>query len=648
MLRHFKVLTEAAIQRPDDRISRLPLLDNGEIELLDAWSHGPRVSSKAGCVHEFVLSQADRTPGKTAVSYGDEHLTFGELAERSAKLALHLQSIDVGSGDLVGIYLQRTPATVIALLGVLRAGAAYVPLDPSYPSERIAFMMGDAKVKVILTSTELAQSLPKCGAQVIRLDKDDWMSTPAKPAAANRPASPDSLAYVMYTSGSTGTPKGVRIPHRCVVNLLTSLRQAPGLGPDDVLLSITTLSFDISVLEIFLPLTVGAHLVLAGPDVAGDGQVLKRHLETVKPTFLQATPATWRILIHSGWRGDRRMKGVAAGEAWGWDLASPMLESCSSVWNGYGPTETTVYASMRALNRDEGRVHMGGAIANGALYVLDENRQRVPIGVPGELYIGGAGVGDGYLNRPELTDEKFVSSPFDSSDKSRLYRSGDRVRYCSDGTIEFLGRIDHQIKLRGFRIEPGEIQSALVKFSGVKQAVVVLREDRPGDQRLVAYLLTDGRELAPPSEMRAFLRQYLPDYMLPNQFVRLEAFPLTPSGKIDRKALPAPDPNSAPKDDASGKPASAIEEQVASMFADVLGCKSVGVLDNFFEIGGHSLLATQVVARIRSSFGIELSLIDFFDEPTVAGLARRLDATLGSMPDTEGNIAVDKRDVAEF
>ena len=631
LLGHLAVLLEAAVADPERRLSELPLLTPGERAQLERWGRAPMPAPADRCLHDLVAAQAARTPAADAVTMGTRSLSYAELSAQAAELAGRLAALGVGAGDLVGVALERDPLMVVALLGVLQSGAAYVPIDPAYPSERVAFMLEDARAAALLTTAALAARLPHGEARVLCLDERDEAadSTRSSPVHAARPAGPDDTAYVIYTSGSTGRPKGVEVSHRSAVNLLASLRRAPGLDSRDVLLAVTTLSFDISVLEVFLPLSVGARLEIVTRAEAADGHALARRLAESGATVLQATPSTFRMLLDAGWTGDGRLKAVLGGEAWDWRLATQLLERCGSIWNGYGPTEATVYTTMREVRPGEGRVHMGGPVGNVELAVLDEDGQPVPIGVPGELHVGGAGVAKGYLRRPELTAERFVRSAVSGA---RRYRTGDRVRWRSDGTLEYLGRLDEQLKLRGVRVEPGEIQEALSRHPDVAEALVVLREDRPGDQRLVAYLVASGAELPPPSALRDVLRSWLPEGLIPAAFVRLPAFPRTPVGKVDRRALPAPDADDAARERTSVAPQGPVQALVAELLAGVLGVSRVGAHDDFFELGGHSLLATRLVSRLRDAFEIELPLADVFATPTVAGLAGRIEALRRSAP----------------
>jgi polyketide synthase PksJ len=525
----------------------------------------------------------------------------------------------------------------VGVLGILKAGGAYVPLDPAYPKERLAFMLADASISILLTQTRLLDSLPETQAQVMCLDTD-WPTiaqsvVSSRPSVASNPPSPissDHLAYVIYTSGSTGRPKGVQIPHRAVVNFLSSMREQPGLTQNDVLLSVTTLAFDIAGLELFLPLTVGACVVLVSRDIAADGTRLSAELIRTGATVMQATPATWRLLLEAGWRGNPNLKILCGGEALPRELADHLVTKGSSLWNLYGPTETTIWSIAGQVEVEAGPVVLGRPIANTQIYILDAQLNTTPLGVPGELYIGGDGLAWGYLHRPELTAEKFIPHPFTDSG-SRLYGTGDLARWRADGTLEFLGRLDHQVKVRGYRIELAEIESVLRHHPSVQDCVVVARE-MAGDKRLVAYLvLKADRSAAVLNELRAWLRAKLPDYMLPAAYMILESLPLTPNGKVNRRALPAPE-GAAQPERAFAAPRGELERTIAQIWQEVLGVEQVGLHDNFFDLGGHSLLMARVHRRLRNVVPHNLTMVELFQYPTVGALARYLSPTQDEHP----------------
>ena len=488
---HFEVMLESIVKAPHQRIDELPLLSSGErAQVLDEWNSTAEFYRQDRCIHELFEEQVGRTPEAVAVQFEGEQLSYAELNARSNQLARHLRSLGVGAESLVGICVERSLAMVVGLLGVMKAGAAYVPLDPAYPRQRLAYMLADAQVEVLLTQAELVSELPVQELKVVCLDVD-WETIAEQSEESLAPlATAANLAYTIYTSGSTGQPKGVQISHRAVVNFLTSMREEPGITSADTLLSVTTLSFDIAALELYLPLVTGARLVIVSRETAVDGRELARRIAESKATIMQATPATWRLLLEAQWSGNERLKMLCGGEALSGELAGRLLERGALLWNLYGPTETTIWSALKRVESSErGVVEIGRPIANTQLYILDGQGQPAPVGVPGELYIGGDGLARGYLHRADLSAEKFVPHPFSSQAGKRLYRTGDRARYLAGGEVEFLGRVDHQVKLRGHRIELGEIEAALAEHPLVGEAVVVAREEPDGDQRLVAYVV---------------------------------------------------------------------------------------------------------------------------------------------------------------
>jgi amino acid adenylation domain-containing protein/FkbH-like protein len=577
--------------------------------------------------HELFALQSIRVSNRVAAVFGKQTVTYGDLNARSNQLARYLRALGVVPDVLVGLCLDRSLDMLIALLATHKAGGAYVPLDPTHPKERIGFILGDARPAVLLTQKSLRESLPETSAQVVCVDADWQMIAVESPEPLTPYEFPTHLAYVLYTSGSTGKPKGVQIEHGNLLNLLLSMRKLPGLRSTDRMLATTTLSFDIAQLEIYLPLITGAQVVLASREEAADGQRLLALMAQAKPTVMQATPATWRMLVEAGWSGSPKLKVLCGGEALPADLAQQLLPRCRELWNMYGPTETTIWSSLYRVRAGlNGAVPIGRPVANTSMYVLDENFLPLPVGVTGELYIGGDGLARGYHNRAELTSEKFVHDPFGHKPGARLYRTGDLAKYLPDGNIQYLGRTDFQVKVRGFRIELGEIESALVQHPAVRQAVVSAREDAPGDKRLVAYVVPKPGSHLNITEARTYLKQSLPDYMLPSALVELDALPLTPNGKVDRKALPKPESRSSEAQEYLA-PRTPEEEVVAGIWSEVLKLQQVGIHDDFFALGGHSLLATQVTSRIRQAFKMELPLRALFEAPTVAGLAARI-ATL--------------------
>ena len=601
LLGHFATLLDGIVANPDQRVGDLPLLTAAERqETLVTWNATAAEYPQDICVPALIEAQAWRTPDAVAAVFGDATLTYRQLNQQADQLAAWLREQGVGPEQLVGLNVERSLEMLIAVLGVSKAGGAYLPLDPLFPAERLAFMTEDAKPHVILTREKVRAAL-------------DGPKLPAVAAGTT----PDNLAYVLYTSGSTGKPKGVQITQRAVVNFLASMRREPGLTAADVLLAVTTLSFDIAGLELLLPLTVGARVVIASRAVAADGAQLARLLAQSQATVLQATPATWRMLLQSDWPGDSTLKMLCGGEALPADLAEQLLARGGELWNLYGPTETTIWSAASRVERGQ-PVVVGRPIANTTFYVVDQALQPVPVGVPGELLIGGHGVARGYLNRPELTAEKFIANRFG---EGRLYRTGDLVRYCAAGTLEFLGRLDHQVKVRGFRIELGEIEALLRAHDDVKQAAVTMREDTPGDKRLVAYIVPAAEPAPNAAALRTWLKKELPDYMVPAAFVTLAALPLTPNGKVDRKALPAPEHKRAVADETFVAPRDPLEEQLVRIWGKTFGHNHIGVRDNFFELGGHSLLAVRLFAQVARFTGKELPLVTLFQAPTIEQLA---------------------------
>jgi amino acid adenylation domain-containing protein len=630
---HLGKLLEGIAENPDEGLWRLPLLTEAERhQLIVEWNNTATDYPRERCVHQLFEAQAARNPNTTAVVFGSESLTYGQLEGRANQLANHLIRLGVTPDSLVGICLERSLEMVVGLLGILKAGAAYVPLDPAYPRDRIGFMLENAGVPLLLTQAQLRESLPGTRLRTILIDSDWPEIAKQTEESPGLKLSPENRAYVIYTSGSTGKPKGVEIPHRAVVNFLTAMAKRPGIATSDRLLAVTTLSFDIAGLEIYLPLTQGASLEIVSREVASDGNQLLQNLDRAGATVMQATPATWRMLLEAGWEGDTGLKILIGGEAVSQKLASQLLQRSASVWNVYGPTETTIWSTLSQLEVGNSTVCIGKPIGNTEIFILDKELQPVPIGVPGELHIGGHGLARGYLERPELTAEKFIANPFSDDPRARLYKTGDLARYLPNGDIEFMGRIDHQVKIRGFRIELGEIETVLRQHPAINETVVVVREDTPGDKRIVAYLVPTADMEPTSTELRSFLKDKLPDYMLPSLFVSLESLPLTPNGKIDRRALPFPDPVGLAQTRTLAEPTDVIESRLVQIWQSVLGVRPIGVKDNYFELGGHSLLAVKLMKRIEGAFGKILPVATLLQAPTIQQLAAILRQDGCSMP----------------
>ncbi len=618
MAGHFQRLLECVVEKPDMRLSGLEILSKEERRhlLVDCNATALDYPSEK-CLHHLFEAQVDQTPESAAVIFEDTQLTYQELNMRANQLAHHLK------------------------LGILKAGGAYVPLDPTYPPERLAYMVEDADISILLSQKEVFADLLEdreskiedsdspfsilhSQNKVICLDTDWPKIAKASESNPESQSTAANLAYVIYTSGSTGKPKGVAIQHQTLINFLISMAQRPGLNKDDTLLAVTTLSFDIAGLELYLPLVSGAKLILASREAASDARRLRALLTESSTTIMQATPATWRMLLDSGWKEGQDLKVLCGGEALPRELANRLIGSGASLWNMYGPTETTIWSAVCPIESEAGIVPVGQAIGNTQIYLLDGNFQPLPIGVYGELYIGGEGLARGYLNRPDLTSEKFIPDPFCSESGGRMYRTGDLARRLPDGTIEFSGRIDHQVKVRGFRIELGEIEAVCQQHPAIAEVVVMVREDVPGDKRLVAYLVCNETDQPSRRELHEFVRKELPDYMIPSFFILLDALPLTANNKINRNALPAPDSARPELEKNFVAPESALEKVIVDTITGVLKIDKVGIYDNFFELGGHSLLAMRIISQLHDSFQVELPLRNFFEEPSVSGIIKAM------------------------
>ncbi|MGQ0841973.1 amino acid adenylation domain-containing protein [Actinokineospora sp.] len=636
MLAQYRLVLAALTMPADRRLSELPTLPADERARLITLGTGARLPlpelSLTGLLDPKLREFADR------VAVADEHGTFSyaELDERATKLANHLRGLGVVRGDKVALFAERSRELLVALLGVLRAGAAYVPIDVDFPADRVAYVLRDSASVAVLTQADLADKLPAAGSdrpaaldRVVCLDSD-WPTIDQ--SAAVSPVDgpePDDLAYVIYTSGSTGRPKGVLLPHRPVVNFLLTMANSPGMAADDVVGAANAISCDMPVLDMYLPLLRGARVEMVTRDVVADGERLAARLRDTAITYLQGTPTTWRLLQQAGWRPSGPFTALAGAEKVPADLGHWLRNAGAAVWHLYGPTETTVWSTVHQVAGGEETLPLGRPVANTDLLVVDDRLRRVPLGVPGELLIGGAGVAAGYWQRDELTAQRFVAHP-ELGERSRVYRTGDLVRWRTDGSLEFLGRLDFQVKLRGYRIELGEIEAVLRGHPDVRDAVVVVREDSPGDRRVVGYVdlrdphTADRQALV--RELHGAGRERLPEYMVPAALVVLDELPLTANrNKIDRAKLPAPD-GARPEVGDYVEPRTDTERTLASIFAEVLGLDRVGAHDDFFALGGHSLLAARVVARIRAALEIGMAVRAVFEHPTVAGLAETLPA----------------------
>ena len=589
---------------------------------LDRFNATRRAVDDRARLEVLVQRQAERTPRAVALRCEDRVLSYAELDARANGVAFALQAEGVAPGDRVGLFCGRHEGMVVGVLGILKAGAAYVPLDPAYPDERLVFMAEDAQLRLVACDAQTEAGWPVPAGRRLRLD-----DCPPRAQAPALPAADDAPAYVIYTSGSTGRPKGVVVRHRSVVNFLDSVVRVPGLSAEDRMAAVAPLSFDISVFDLFAPLSVGASVVLVTRAEARDGLALSRRLADSGATLMQATPTTWRLLIDAGWQACSGFRAFSGGEALAPELARALQQRGAEVWNFYGPTETTVYSTCGAVGEVADGVRIGRPIANTSVHVLDERLRPLPLGAVGEICIGGDGVAVGYHGRPELTAERFVADPRHAG--QRLYRTGDRGRWHGDGTLECLGRIDHQVKLRGHRIEPGEIEAVLLRQPGVRGALVVLRAERPAEEHLVAYVVGDTPD---PRALREALRRQLPEVMLPRHVVPIEAWPLLPNGKIDRQALPPPQATPAPAAMPAADALDGPEAVVAAIWRRLLGVADVRASDNFFDLGGHSMLAARAAQEMQQALGHPVGVPRLVME-TLEQLARPSAGAAGKLPE---------------
>ena len=624
LAQHFQTLLQAIVANPQARISELPLLSPAQRhQLLVEWNDTQTDYSHDKCIHQLFEEQVERNPDAVAVVFKDEQLTYYELNCRANQLAHYLQSLGVGSDELVGICLERSTNMIVGLLGILKAGGAYVPLDPEYPQERLSFMFRDAQISVLLTQQSFVNKLPNHTAKVVCLDSDAHLIEECSQDNAITHVQSTNLAYVMYTSGSTGQPKGVEVVHRGVNRLLFGANYVY-LDATQTFLQLAPISFDACTFEIWGALVHGAKCVLF-PGTIPTSQNLRQEIDKHGITILWLTAALFNSIIDDDSQALSGIKQLLiGGEALSISHVRKALEHLpfTQIINGYGPTESTTftccYPIPRQIDANIESIPIGCPISNTQVYILDAYLQPVPIGVPGELHIGGAGLARGYLNRPELTDEKFIPKPFEAGG-SRLYKTGDLARYLPDGNIEYLGRIDNQVKIRGFRIELGEIEAVLSQHKDVQVACVIVREDSPGEKRLVAYVVPQKQVTLTISELRQFLANKLPGYMIPNAFVILESLPLTPNGKVDRHALKAP--SQTRDSDKFIEARNKLELKLVQIWSKILKVDKIGVHDNFFDLGGHSLLASYLMAEIKQQFSKDLPLTTLFQNPTIEQLA---------------------------
>ncbi|HEX3559478.1 MAG TPA: amino acid adenylation domain-containing protein [Pyrinomonadaceae bacterium] len=642
----FRQLLESVASHPEATVGTLEILSEAELRLLLEGFGGATLDfPEDECVHQLFEARAAATPDNVAAVCGRQSLSYAELNERANQLAHHLRALGVQPGMLIGLCVERSPEMLVGVLGILKAGGAYVPFDPSYPKRRLAFMLGDARVPLLLTQEHLLRELPEHGSRVVCLDADGpFISQRPKENPVNKTV-PANLAYVIYTSGTTGEPRGVMIAHRNLRHYLPAMRQALGIVEADRYLHTASIAFSSSVRQLLVPLSQGAAVVVATPEQRLDPLALFEAVRQQEVTVIDLVPSYWRSCLHALERlkpEDRRAVLnnklrliLSASEPLTSEVPrdwSFEFESDARLLNMFGQTETTGIVTTYPIpvenNERVGIVPIGRPIANTQVYLLDRRMQPVPFGVAGELYLSGEGLGQGYLNQPSLTAEKFLPHPFRGEPGARLYRTGDLARYSADGQLEFIGRTDHQVKLRGHRIELGEIESALREHPSVRESAAAMLEDAAGDRRLVAYVVSKHNHTPSVEGLQGFLREKLPDYMVPSSIVMLDVMPLTPNGKLARGALPAPERAQAGSGVEYVAPRTPLEEVLVGIWAQVLGTDKVGVHDNFFKLGGHSLLGAVLISRVRNTFEVNLPVRTLFESPTIAELALSIEQHL--------------------
>lgn len=620
MFRFFQEFLEYGITQLDSPISKLQLVTREELhhivfELNQTMMSFPREK----CIHQLIEEQAEHTPDAIAIIDDQTQITYSKLDQNVNELATYLQTLGVGPEIRVGILMRKSFRIIEALLAVLKAGGAYVPIHISTPTERIQFILKDANVKVLLTNIDPGP-MDEFQGSIVNLNDENFLSESDSSHLQNIVSS-ESLAYIIYTSGSTGEPKGVMVNHSSLVNFLWSMRNSPGMNEDSVILALASISFDPSTLELFLPLMVGAKVVIASEEMTTNPLLLIETIIRHDINVLQATPATWQLLLDTGWTGKSAMKALCGGDVLTRKMANQILERVDNLWNVYGPTETTVWSTICQIHKGDNTITIGMPIANAQIYILDRYFQIVPVGVIGELHIAGEGVTRGYLNNPQLTREKFIPNIFNSKHGSKLYKTGDLARYLPDYAIEILGRMDDQVKVQGHRMELGEITSILLQHPLVNDGIVITRTEISGDKRLVAYFVPKHDPSPDTAALREFMGKKLPDYMIPSFFVSMDSLPLTPNGKIDRKSLPVPgDINQL-----SGyvAPRNEEEEIMVNIWQSVLFVEQVGIHDNFFDLGGASIQSIQIVAK-ANMYGYQISVETLFEYQTVAELVAHI------------------------
>jgi amino acid adenylation domain-containing protein len=630
MMDDFEFLLKQLVNDPDILIGNIPLKNSNElIGQLNKWNNTVSAYPKDKALHHLISEQAQNFSDKIAIKFAGETLTYQQLNEKANQLAAFLISEGVKKGDKVAFALNRSGQLIIVMLGIMKAGATYVPVDPQFPLPRINHMLTDSAAVLLITAEPYKERYQSNAKEL--LIENIWPMLGQYPVTDTAiDVSGNDLVYILYTSGSTGMPKGVQITHHNLINFLYSMQKAPGIKATDKLLAVTTVSFDISALELFLPLLNGATIIIADSTDAKDGRALLDLIEHEGVTVMQATPYTWRIMLEAGWDHSAPIKVICGGEALPKELAEKILQRAESLWNVYGPTETTVWSTVKQIKADDKLITIGRPIDNTAIYILDSYLNPLPPGTAGELYIGGDGVAKGYLNQPTLTAEKFIADPFSSAVGSKMYRTGDLGKFTDDGEIECLGRIDAQIKIRGYRIETGEIEYHLVNQYNIKEAVVLARADKNGINKLVAFIVIKPayqaeNETEQIKDWRMALRINLPDYMIPDELIVIPAMPLTPNGKTDKKALADQNIKLAETINLYMPPRTDVEKLVTDIWSEFLEIEKIGIYDNFFELGGHSLIAVQVMTRIEKLTGKRLPLAALFENSTIEKLALMLE-----------------------
>jgi amino acid adenylation domain-containing protein len=625
---HFVALLKALLKEEAKAIDEIPILTEKEAhQVLTEWNQTKTDYPKNLCVHQVFEEQVKKTPDAPAVEFNRQQLTYSQLNEKANKLARVLLKHGAGEDKIIAIFLERGLDLPVTMLAVSKTGSTYLPIDPIFPKARLETILADAGPVVLVTQSSLVHSLPQTTAELVFVDDQSILG---KEQGDNLGlGNPMKPLYILYTSGSTGKPKGVPIKQHSVVNLLKSMTGKLEVGKDDILFSITTISFDIAELEIYGPLITGAKVVIGSHETAMNTELLMKALDEYNVTVFQATPATFKMLVRSSWKGKKDMRIVCGGEALSKELVSELMPRCKEVWNGYGPTETAIYSVVKKISPTElagdGYVPIGRPVDNTKLYVLNKKMVPVSVGLTGELYIGGDGLSPGYFNLPEKTAQQFIPDPFSEEPGQLLYKTGDLVRYQPDGNMVYLNRADSQVKIRGFRIELGDIESALSRFEGIAENVVVVRQDSTGEKMLVAYFIPKDGSVLDTQEMRRHLKELLPEYMIPGAFVKMEKFPLTATNKVDRKALPEPDINSDVHIKEYAAPVTSTEKKLAAIWASTLKQSKVGIHDNFFEIGGHSMIAVSLILKIEKELGVRLPLATLFERSTIHLLGEIID-----------------------